>query len=79
MAVRLVNDGQSAYALTDAVIQYDSARRLSSCDVCLAVSGSGLLDSHILRSVDAARSTGATVIGITGDACPSLMELADVR
>ncbi|MBC2639809.1 MULTISPECIES: MurR/RpiR family transcriptional regulator [unclassified Rhodococcus (in: high G+C Gram-positive bacteria)] len=77
VAVRFILNGRHAEAPTDAVIQQLTAARLTSRDVCLAVSDSGL-NSVTLRPVEAARAAGATVIGVTGYARSTLVEKSDI-
>jgi len=77
VAVRFILNGRHAEAPTDAVIQQLTAGHLSSRDVCLAVSDSGL-NSVTLRPVEAARAAGATVIGVTSYARSTLVEKSDI-
>lgn len=77
VAVRFTLYGRTVEAPTDAVMQQLIARHLTSRDVCLAISDSGL-NSLTLQPAEAAKEAGATVIGVTGYARSPLMELADV-
>ncbi|MFC0454221.1 MurR/RpiR family transcriptional regulator [Rhodococcus jostii] len=77
VAVRFILNGRHAEAPTDAVIQQLTAGRLTSRDVCLAVSDSGL-NTVTLRPVEAARAAGATVIGVTSYARSTLVEKSDI-
>ncbi|MDV7242852.1 MULTISPECIES: MurR/RpiR family transcriptional regulator [Rhodococcus] len=77
VAVRFILNGRHAEAPTDAVIQQLTAGHLTSRDVCLAVSDSGL-NSVTLRPVEAARTAGATVIGVTSYARSTLVEKSDI-
>ncbi|WP_232319083.1 MULTISPECIES: SIS domain-containing protein [unclassified Rhodococcus (in: high G+C Gram-positive bacteria)] len=77
VAVRFILNGRTAEAPTDAVMQQLTARHLTSRDVCLAISDSGL-NSLTLQPAHAAKEAGATVIGVTGYARSPLVELADM-
>lgn len=77
VAVRFILNGRTAEAPTDAVMQQLTARHLTSRDVCLAISDSGL-NSLTLQPAHAAKEAGAIVIGVTGYARSPLVELADM-
>ncbi|MDF3312721.1 MurR/RpiR family transcriptional regulator [Rhodococcus sp. T2V] len=77
VAVRFLANGRPAEAPSDAVIQQLTAAQLTSRDVLLAVSDSGL-NSVTLRPAEAARGAGATVIGVTSYAKSTLVELSDI-
>ncbi|OUS92575.1 MurR/RpiR family transcriptional regulator [Rhodococcus sp. NCIMB 12038] len=77
VAVRFMLNGRPVEAPSDAVIQQLTAGQLTSRDVLLAVSDSGL-NSVTIRPVEAARTAGATVIGVTSYARSTLVELSDI-
>lgn len=64
VAARLTTIGRPADAPLDAMTQQITARLLGPDDVLLAISGSGA-NELTLRSVEAAISSGATVIAVT--------------
>lgn len=76
MALRLLTSGRPVEAPYDSVTQQMSARTLGPDDVCIAVSDSGM-NSVTLRAVKAARTAGATVIGVTSYGRSPLSQLAD--
>lgn len=77
VAIRFLANGRPAEAPADAVIQQLTAGHLTSRDVLLAISGSGL-NQVTLRPAEAARAAGATVIGVTSYARSTLVELSDI-
>lgn len=77
VAVRFVTNGRPAEAPVDAVMQQLTARHLSEEDVCLAISESGV-NALTLEPVAAARSAGATVVGVTGHGRSTLVEQSDL-
>lgn len=77
MAIRFLFNGRPAEAPADAVIQQLMAAQLTPRDVLLAISDSGL-NSVTLRPVEAARTAGATVIGVTSYVRSTLVDLSDI-
>ncbi|MFF0815294.1 MurR/RpiR family transcriptional regulator [Rhodococcus sp. NPDC003318] len=77
VAFRFVLNGRPAEAPVDAVVQQLTARHLSDEDVCLAISDSGM-NAYTLEPVEAARSAGATVVGVTGHARSTLVDRSDI-
>jgi DNA-binding MurR/RpiR family transcriptional regulator len=76
-ALQFLSMGQSTESPTDAITQHMSARMLQPGDVCVAISGSGVNDLT-LRAAEAAKESGATVIGVTHFPRSSLARLADI-
>ncbi|MDT2007044.1 MurR/RpiR family transcriptional regulator [Rhodococcus opacus] len=77
VATRFSLNDRVAEAPTDVVVQQLTASRLTSRDVCLAVSDSGM-DRSTLSPVIAARTAGAQVIGVSSYAHSTLMEHSDI-
>lgn len=75
-AVRFLLSGRAAEAPTDTVVQALTARTLSSDDVCVAVSDSGM-NAYTIDATRAALDAGAHVVGVTAHARSSLAALAD--
>ncbi len=75
-ALRLLTSGRSCEAPLDAVTQQLTARLLEAGDVLVAVSDSGE-NGVTMRAVEAAHSTPATIVGVTGYARSRLSELSD--
>lgn len=76
-AARLVSLGRRATAPADVVGQQVAARQLGPGDVLLVVSGSGSSGAS-LRSAEAARRSGATIVLVTAFARSPLTAAADV-
>jgi DNA-binding MurR/RpiR family transcriptional regulator len=76
-ALRLVMKGAAAMAPIDAVAQQIGGRSLTASDVMVAMSDSGQ-NAITLRAVEAARTAGAAVVGITSYAKSRLSELSDI-
>ncbi|MGF7124520.1 MurR/RpiR family transcriptional regulator [Rhodococcus sp. AG1013] len=75
-AVRMLVNGRIAEAPTDTVVQLFAARTLTADDVCVAVSDSGM-NAYTIDVTRAARAAGAYVVGVTGHARSTLVELSD--
>ncbi|WP_369426224.1 MurR/RpiR family transcriptional regulator [Rhodococcus sp. T2V] len=78
VATRFTRGGRPADAPTDAVLLHLAARRLTSRDVCLALSDSDMSWATVRPVVTAARTAGAQVIGVSGYAGSTLLELSDI-
>lgn len=76
LAMRLASLGLRAEYLADAIGQQVNARHLAEGDVLMVLSGSGA-NELTLRSVRAARATGAKIIAVTSFGSSPLTELAD--
>ncbi|WP_330182893.1 MurR/RpiR family transcriptional regulator [Nocardia sp. NBC_01503] len=77
LALLLVTGGRGCEVPADAVIQQLSARALGAGDVVVGISSTGE-NSVTVGSVAAARSSGATIIGISGYARSRLCAQSDV-
>lgn len=77
LAMRLSALGLRAEYVADAVSQQVTARHLAAHDVLVVLSGSGA-NELTLRSVRAARATGAKIIAVTSFGTSQLTELANV-
>jgi RpiR family transcriptional regulator, carbohydrate utilization regulator len=75
-ALRLLTSGRSCEAPLDAITQQLTARLLEEGDVLVGVSDSGE-NGVTMRAVEAAHSTPATIVGVTGYARSRLGELSD--
>ncbi|WP_163552896.1 MurR/RpiR family transcriptional regulator [Candidatus Frankia alpina] len=76
-ALRFLIIGRPAEAPGDSIIQEIAARLLAPTDVCLVITSSGA-NEPTLRAAEAARTAGATVIGITSYTSGPLAEIADI-
>jgi DNA-binding MurR/RpiR family transcriptional regulator len=69
--------GRPAEVPADVVVQQIAAQNLGKGDACVAVSASGM-NAFTLGPAEAARESGATLIGVTSYARSSLIEIADI-
>lgn len=75
--LRFLAMGQSAEAPVDAITQQLAGRQLTAADVCIAISGSGVNELTV-RAAEAAKTAGATVIGVTSFPRSPLAVLSDI-
>ncbi len=76
-ALRFLSIARPAEAPADTIVQQLSARLLSSADACLVITSSGANEPS-LRAAEAAKASGARVVGITSYVAAPLREYADV-
>jgi RpiR family carbohydrate utilization transcriptional regulator len=76
-ALRFLAIARPAEAPSDTIVQQLSARLLSAEDACLIITSSGANEPS-LRAAEAAKASGARVIGMTSYVAAPLREYADV-